>query len=276
MVSPTSNSASDLPILNPCCKQREKTCELATLSASQIGSAIAFLIILAVSAHDAIHGDSHEHGITLQFTGFLILSICYFFFGSWFVENRYIDVLRAMGVVTRWLEFIVRSGILISFAWFNNIIRFIQGSLTEHRLGKNNSILYALSIYLVALYVGFILWDLIVTVGIWRANRKRQITNQPPLVVMLTDKSNKRKKHAPPVFVERDANEIIRIASVLDFVGLVLSALLALLMYKDHPDASAVMIVIGLAFSVALLIKVFPDIMPISLNMKPRFRRCVR
>lgn len=277
--TPTTSStpANALPLLTPCCKQDKHGCELATLSASQIGSAIAFLLILGMSAFSAFPaGQSQENGITVQFITFLAISICYFFFGSWFVENRYIDVLRAMGGFTRRLEFILRSAVLIFFALFNNLVAKIQMILEKYHLGKNNPQLYALATYLVILYCAFVCWDLIVITGISRANKKRQAAQQTILQVKFDTKRGKSSTNDPPQFAEHDARRIIFVALLLDFVGLVVTLSLARLMYKDHPVASAFVLIVGVIFAGLLLLRTLPDIRPISADQSGGWRSCVR
>jgi hypothetical protein len=272
-----SNSANSLPLLNPCCKQAKNGCELATLSASQIGSAIAFLIILGTSAFGAFPtGASKENGITTQFIIFLSISICYFFFGSWFVENRYIDVLRAMGGFARRMEFIIRGAVLIFFALFSSLTTKIQIFLQEHHLGKDDPQLYALTTYLVFLYCAFVCWDLVVIAGISRTNKRRKEAQQDPLHVMFSVRGSKSAKHRKPEFAERDARKIVFLTLWLDIGGLGLTLILARLMYKDHPVLSGFVLLAGVVFACVLLFRTFPDIVPISADESGGWRSCVR
>lgn len=106
----------------PCCKEGKFGCELATVSASQIGSAIAFMAILVKASYEALQKlPSADTTVSVQFAVFLGISIMYFFCGCAICESEYVDLLRTLGKPWRNVEFLIRLSVVVSFAFFNSV-----------------------------------------------------------------------------------------------------------------------------------------------------------
>lgn len=143
-------------------------CELRTLSASQLGSLLAFIVGLVLYFVDAKTSLSGRDSDFFQhFVPIFTATVIYYFLAEWNIEETNVHDLRNLtwpGQPSRWprpssLEFVIRLAIVVLVA--------LSIALPEawiHALGFADQVDWGL-VCMLAIYEMFLLWDAVVLLG---------------------------------------------------------------------------------------------------------------
>jgi hypothetical protein len=243
---------------HPCCKDSKVGCELTTLTATQIGAAVAFVFALGAAVFGVLSAGrtNEEYGMIVEFLIFVGISILYYFFGCWLVEVQYADALRSLNWMSRNVEFFLRIVILVWFAFFSALDKVIYQALQTRKIGGALPAADALALYLCSLFLLFLLWDVFVLGGICLLNRNLK----PHLTIPITERD---KTENVVTHKHRDARTEMIWVVVADGGGLCTTVVIALLLTYNHPGVAAAPLILGI-FVGAILIwtKIVPGITP--------------
>lgn len=143
------------PVKNDC---DGGSCEIRTLSASQISSALVLLLTLGVYAYEgAATADPQHHDFAFHAALFFVGTVAYYFISSWQIEEEYIIHLRSLQGGYAWAEYLVRVCIL----GLLGAASLIFNLLSECSL---NGVAAELA-FLIIVFLGFMVWDGMVAYG---------------------------------------------------------------------------------------------------------------
>jgi hypothetical protein len=163
-----TNCKSDNTCTLPrCCKNgQEKKCELTTITASQLSSALVFIIYVANNVNSLL---PHNHTITDNFEIFVrvqvfatyFIALIYYFVGCWATEEDLIDELRTLNPILFYLQWVLRIVILATLGFYTNFTD--ADGIVKHYSGATSDITIHIY-YLSLIFALFTLWDILVYV----------------------------------------------------------------------------------------------------------------
>lgn len=196
-----------------CCESGTGRCELATIAASQLSTALILLVYVIVRIYE-VASAAPDNTLSIQTTTASVVTIVYIFLSFLLVENLKIGDLRLLRPPFAVVEFIFRVTLLVVIALMPTFVEhwlpsFIGYVLTA--VGRAPDSLFGPSDYVVMflglLYLMFLLWDAIVYFG------------APP-----RDEAKKEIRATPREFFGRDVTGLV-ILSLVEAVRFVSPAL---------------------------------------------------
>jgi hypothetical protein len=264
-----------------CCKENKAGCELTTLSASQLGSALALLLALAAAVNSIMHRtlpDALDKGLYIEYLIFVILTICYFFVGVWLLETQYVDLLRSIASPWHIVEFLVRMLVIVCFVFFPTMAATITRQLSlwltdpTNPLDQTSDLLqYSLPGYLVLLYAIFLFWDFLVLIGIWRADAASKKTGSKLKCFVVVRDRSKAEEQSSWIRrllvggvnrVEHDASKLVWTLFAMDMSGFLLTLVTGYLLLIRSSVAALFPLLLAIILVSVLIWRILPGIAP--------------